>query len=304
MATLSVLYAKRAGVTVPGSRARCWWLAGLVGRSRGSAELGHGPTCGSQSGGATLGWTVVDLRIAGRTALVTASSKGLGRASAMALAAEGVNVTLCARTASDLSHAAADVAAAAEHTGAGVHVVVVDVTARDAPARLVSETVERFGALHILVANAGGPPPGRALDVDDDAIVGAVNANLLTTVRLVREAVPHLRSAGWGRIVAIASNSVKQPIPTLALSNTARTGLWAWAKTAAQDLALDGITLNLVCPGLHATDRVRDLGVAEGTRLGDPADFGRVVAFLCSAPAAFVNGTAVAVDGGAVTGLL
>lgn len=242
----------------------------------------------------------MDLGIATRTALVTASSKGLGRASAMALAAEGVNVTICARNGETLARTAREI----EGLGGGqVHAIVADVTARDAPARLVAETVERFGALHIVVANAGGPPPGRALNIDDGAILSAVEANLLSTVRLVREGLPHLRTAGWGRVVAIESISVKQPIPDLALSNLARTALWAWAKTAAQDVAADNITINLACPGLHATDRVTELGHTAG-RLGDPDDFGKVVAFLCSVPAGFINGSAVGVDGGAVMGLL
>jgi 3-oxoacyl-[acyl-carrier protein] reductase len=166
----------------------------------------------------------------------------------------------------------------------------------------VAWAVERFGGLDILVANAGGPPQARALEVRADALLAAVNANQLTSIRLVQAAVPHMRAAGWGRICLIASSSVKQPIPTLAYSNAARTGLWAWAKTAAQDLAGDGITLNLACPGLHATDRVRELGF-EG-RLGDPDDFGSVVAFLCSQPAGFVSGTAVLVDGAGTVGLL
>ena len=244
----------------------------------------------------------MDLGIAGRTALVTASSKGLGLATAVALAAEGVNVTVCGRRGDVLAQAAATVAAAAGDSGAGVHAVVVDVTERDAPTRLVAETVERFGGLQILVANAGGPPTGRALDLDDEAIMAAVNANLLSTVRLVRETLPHQRMAGWGRIVALTSFTVKQPLPNLALSNLARTGLWAWAKTAAGDLRGSGITLNLACPGPHATDRMLGLGGA-AAELGDPGDFGRVVAFLCSAAAAFITGSAVVVDGGAVLGL-
>jgi 3-oxoacyl-[acyl-carrier protein] reductase len=243
----------------------------------------------------------VDLGITGRTALVTASSKGLGRASAMALAAEGVNVTICSRHGDELARTVKEIEALG---GGEVHAIVADLTTHDAPARLVAETVERFGALHIIVANAGGPPPGRALTLDDAAILAAVEANLLSTVRLVREGLPHLRQVGWGRIVAIASVSVKQPIADLALSNTARTGLWAWAKTAAQDLAGEGITLNLACPGLHRTDRVVHLGTPAGTRMGDPSDFGKVVAFLCSEPAGFINASAVGVDGGAVVGLL
>jgi 3-oxoacyl-[acyl-carrier protein] reductase len=181
--------------------------------------------------------------------------------------------------------------------------VQADVTEPDQPARLVAAAVAEFGRLDIVVANAGGPPPGRALDVDDAALVGALNDNLLTSVRLVREAVPHMRVGGWGRVCLIASMSVRQPIRDLALSNTARTGLWGWAKTAAQDLAGDGITVNLACPGPHATDRITQLGHTNA-RIGDPADFGRVVAFLCSEPAGFVSGVALGVDGAAVAGLL
>ncbi|MGA8369046.1 MAG: SDR family oxidoreductase, partial [Acidimicrobiales bacterium] len=169
----------------------------------------------------------------------------------------------------------------------------------------VDLAVERFGSLDIVVANAGGPPPGRALDVDDASLVAALNANLLTSVRLVRAAVPVMAGRGWGRICCLTSFSVVQPIPTLALSNTARVGLWAWAKTAAHDLAADGtgITLNLACPGSHATERMRQLGNDGGGPMGDPADFGKVVTFLCSDPARFVNGAALVVDGGATLAL-
>ncbi len=273
----------------------------------------------------------MDLGIAGRVALVTAASKGLGRASAVALAAEGAKVAICARGADSLADAEAELAGL---TGpADVLAVQADVTEPGAPARLVAATVERFGRLDIVVANAGGPPSGRALDVDDAQLEAAVNANLLTSVRLVREAVPHLRenqpaqgaaraqspaqgaaraqspaqgaarARGWGRICLITSSSIKQPIPTLALSNTARTGLWAWAKTAAADLFDEGITLNLACPGLHDTDRMKQITTLEGPR-GNPHDFGKVVAFLCSEPAGFLSGTAVVVDGARTVGLL
>ncbi len=235
----------------------------------------------------------VNLGIEGKVALVTASSKGLGRASAEALAGEGVSVMLSGRDGDVLEATRADLAA----SGADVGALVGDVTDPDEPARLVAATLEQFGRLDILVANAGGPPPGGALDLDDAAIEAAINANLMTTVRLVRASLPSMRAEGWGRICAITSYTIVQAAPMLSLSNTARTGLWAWAKTAAHDLAGEGsgITLNLACPGLHETDRMRQLG-ASG-RMGDPADFGRVVAFLCSAPAAFVSGSAVVVDG-------
>lgn len=241
----------------------------------------------------------MDLGIGGKVALVTAASKGLGKASALALAGEGVRVAICARGEEALRDTEAEVRA----LGGDVYAMATDVTASDAPARLVDETVAYFGGLDILVANAGGPPPARALDNDDEQIAAAVNNNLTTSVRLVRHAVPWMRRARWGRICLITSFSVKQPIPNLSLSNLARTGLWAWAKTAAQDLFPDGITLNLACPGHHATDRMKQLG-GDPAHMADPADFGRIVAFMCSQPCAFLSGTAVNVDGAAVLGLL
>jgi 3-oxoacyl-[acyl-carrier protein] reductase len=240
----------------------------------------------------------MDLGINGKVALITAASKGLGKASAAALAAEGCKVAICARGEEALH-------ATAKEIGGDVLAIISDVTQPGEPERLVAATVERFGSLDILVANAGGPPPMRALDVDDAAVAAAVNANLTTSIRLIQASLPHMRAQQWGRICCITSSTIKQPIPTLALSNLARTGLWAWAKTAAADVFADGVTLNLACPGLHATDRIRSLGAnVEGPNIGDPADFGHVVAFLCSQPAQFVSGTAVMVDGAASVGLL
>ena len=243
----------------------------------------------------------MDLGIAGRVALVTASSAGLGRATAAALAAEGASVVMNGRDGDRLRAAEAELRAA----GAEVLAVPLDVTAADGPRRLVEAATERFGRLDIVVPNAGGPPPGRALELDDDAIRAAVESNLLTSVRLVRESLPHLQRGGWGRICCITSYSVVQPLPNLALSNLARTGLWAWVKTAALDLAaLDDatVTINIACPGPHATQRMIDLGGASAP-MGDTADFGRVVTFLCSEPARFVSGAALVVDGGATTAL-
>ncbi|MDH4112015.1 MAG: SDR family NAD(P)-dependent oxidoreductase [Actinomycetota bacterium] len=237
----------------------------------------------------------MDLGLDGRVAIVTGASKGLGLGAARAMAADGARLVLCARDADRLEHAAAQLRTETV-------TVAADVADPATPAALVGAALERFGTLHLLVANAGGPPQARALDVDDEAMRAAVEANMLASIRLVQASVPHMREAGYGRICLVTSVAVKQPIPTLAYSNAARTGLWAWAKTAAQDLIDDGITLNLVCPGLHATDRVIELG-SEG-RLGDPDDFGRVVAFLCSRPAAFVSGAALQVDGAATVGLL
>ena len=241
----------------------------------------------------------MDLGIAGRVALVTASSKGLGRASAIALAEEGCKVVICARGEDALQETASAI-------DGEVLAIVDDVTEPDAPARLVAAAVEHFGTIDIVVGNAGGPPPGRAIDATDDAVAAAINANLTTSVRLAREAVPHMRANHWGRICFITSSSIKQPIPNLALSNVARTGLWAWTKTAAQDLFDDGITVNTVCPGSHDTDRMKAL-VASGNftgPLGDPVDFGKVVAFVCSDAAKFISGTAIQVDGARTVGLL
>lgn len=239
----------------------------------------------------------MDLGIAGRVALVTAASKGLGRATAIALAQEGAKVVICARGAEALSDTEAELAA---HTD--VLAIAADVTDRAVPALLVAAAVERFGRLDIVVANAGGPPAARSLEVDDAQLEAALNANLLTSVRLVRESAPHMRRGGWGRICLVTSSSIKQPIPDLALSNTARTALWAWAKTAAGDLFGDGITLNLACPGAHATDRMKDVKI-DGP-IGDPAAFGRIVAFLCSETAGFMSGSTVLVDGSRSVGLV
>ena len=236
----------------------------------------------------------MDLGLAGRVAVVPAASKGLGRATAQALAAEGAHVVLNARNAAALEELAATMDDAV--------VVPGDITDPALPAQLVEAAVARWGRVDIVVGNAGGPPGGRALDVDDAQVVAAVDANLLASVRLARAAVPHMRERQWGRICFITSSSVRQPIPDLALSNMSRAGLWAWAKTAAQDLAEQGITVNLVAPGLHATDRLLERGVSG--RTGDPADFGQVMAFLCSEQAGFVNGVVLGVDGGSVAGLL
>ncbi len=241
----------------------------------------------------------MDLGIEGKVALVTAGSKGLGRAAAMALAGEGVRVLVSGRNEDALEVARRAVV----DLGGEVATLPGDVTDPAEPARLVETALSRFGGLDILVANAGGPPPGRALDLGDDALWSALNANLMASVRLVREALPPMRAAGWGRICCITSYTVVQPVPVLALSNAARVGLWGWAKTAAQDLAAEesGITLNLLCPGPHATDRMKQLGGSGA--MGDPAEFGAVTAFLCSRQAAFVNGAAIVVDGGSTLAL-
>lgn len=242
----------------------------------------------------------MDLGLQGRAAVVTAASKGLGRGTALALAESGCNLVLNARGADAL---AATAAACRAH---GVEVIEIagDATDEALPAALVGAAVERFGRLDVAIANAGGPPAGKALEVDDAMIRAAIETNLLGSVRLVRAAVEPMTANGFGRIVCITSMSIKQPIGTLALSNTARTGLYAWCKTAAADLWDAGITVNLACPGFHDTDRIRQLhGGNAPAGIGDAEDFGRVVAFLCSTSARYITGQPIIVDGGTTLGL-
>jgi len=250
----------------------------------------------------------VDYGLADKVAIVGASSKGLGKAIAIALAREGASVAICARG-EDALAAARDEVATAAGSADKVLAVALDISAPDAAERLVAATVERFGALHVVVPNAGGPPPGPATAFDVDAYQRAIDLNLLASIRLTQAALPHLRAAGWGRICYVTSIAVKQPIPYLALSNTARAGLAGYAKSLATELAPENITVNLALPGLHATDRVLQLGEPDTRdvpmrRLGDPVEFAAAVTFLCSAPASFITGVALQVDGGQSRSLL
>jgi 3-oxoacyl-[acyl-carrier protein] reductase len=244
----------------------------------------------------------MDLGIAGRKAAVAAATAGLGRAVAAALVAEGVEVTICG---SDEARAKA----AAAELGTGW--LVADLADPVAAGRFVDEAREAMGGLDILVVNGPGPGPGTIADVAPEAYQGALDRALLAPVRMCLAAVPGMRAQGWGRIVAITSLGVRQPYPTLALSNTARSGATGFLKTLAREVAADGVTVNSVQPGLHATARVTSVygenppldSIPAGV-LGDPERFGRIVAFLCSAHADYVTGAAVPVDGGAYQALL
>lgn len=250
----------------------------------------------------------MDLGLHDRVAAVAAASKGLGRATALALAREGCRVAICARGADALADAEA---ALAEVAGGADRVLALPLDVVKEPERLVEAAAERFGALHVLVANAGGPPMGGALDFDAGAYRSAIEANCMASIRMAQAAVPHMRAAGWGRMCFITSAFVKQPAPFLALSNTARSALTAFAKTLATEVAPDGLTVNSVLPGAHDTERTRVLGggpaLAEGIpvgRLGRPEDFGDAVAFLCSELAGYITGQSLLVDGGRYPGLL
>lgn len=250
----------------------------------------------------------MDLGIAGRRAAVAASSAGLGLAAAQALAADGVEVALCGRDRGRLDDAVASIVAAG---GAAVG-LTADVSTAEGAAGFVREAAEALGAIDILVANAGGPPAGTFATTPLDAYLPALELNLLSTVAMCTEAVPAMAQRGWGRVVAITSISVRQPIPTLILSNTARAGLTGFLKTLALEVAGQGITVNSVQPGSHATERLRSMygdlsAVASETPTGEvgrPDDFGAVVAFLCSDQARFITGAALPVDGGAYRALL
>jgi 3-oxoacyl-[acyl-carrier protein] reductase len=238
----------------------------------------------------------LDLGLGGRVALVTAASKGLGLASAVALGGEGTKVLISSRSEENLVPARERVVAA----GGECLAIAADMSDPEAPAQLVEAAVGEWGRLDVVVANTGGPHPAATLELSDEDIRGAMDAVLLPVVRLGRAAVPHLRANGWGRICVITSYGVALPLPSLPLSNMARSALYAWARTAARELFPDGVTVNLACPGPHATDRMKELSGAGGAGpMGDPDDFGRLVAYLCSAAAGFVTGAALVVDGGA-----
>jgi 3-oxoacyl-[acyl-carrier protein] reductase len=252
----------------------------------------------------------MDLGIEGRRAAVAAASAGLGLASALALAAEGVDVAICGR---DPDRLAAAERGLREVATGRVVALAGDVGRPAGAGRFVEEARDALGGVDILVTNAGGPPPGTFSSTSLEAYGPALEANLLASVAMCQEAVPPMRAQGWGRVVAITSVAVKQPIPTLILSNTARAGLTGFLKTLALEVAGDGVTVNSILPGSHATDRLRsaygdDLGAAAAAvpagHLGRPEDFGSVVAFLCSDHARFITGAAVPVDGGATRGLL
>ncbi|MDR5656548.1 SDR family oxidoreductase [Halodesulfurarchaeum sp. HSR-GB] len=256
----------------------------------------------------------MDLDIEGNAALVTASSSGLGKASAIALAREGVDVAINGRDPDRLAAARTDVEAA----GPGaVHTIQADLTDPDAGPTLVEETVAAFGGLDHLVTSAGGPPAGSFLETEDTDWEAAFELLLLSVVRVVRRAEPHLRQ-GDGTIVTITSRSVKEAIDSLVLSNSVRMGVIGLEKTLSKELAPE-IRSNAVLPGPHETARIRELvegavergdvedyeaGLAEWAdnpleRIGDPIELGALVAFLSSPRSGFINGTAIPIDGGA-----
>lgn len=260
----------------------------------------------------------MDLGLRNKAVLVTAASQGLGRATAESFAREGARVALCARDASALEAAAA---AAREAGAAEVLSVPCDLTDPLAIDAMVARAIEAFGTLHVLVNNAGGPPPGRFHQLDDAAWQKAFELTLMSAVRATRAALPVMRAQRWGRIVNISSYTVKQPIPDIMLSNSLRLAVAGWAKSLATDIARDNVLINTVGPGWTRTGRVTQLMASRATggrtpldaeadlvaavplgRLAEPREIADVVTFLASERASFVTGTFLAVDGGVVQG--
>lgn len=257
----------------------------------------------------------LDLGLKGKVALVTAASKGLGKAVATRLAEEGANLVLCSREESRIVSVGEELR---ERYGIHVKTVAADVSRREDVDRFIQEAKSSFAGVDILVCNAGGPPSGSFMSLEDGVWEQAFQTNLLSVVRLVRAVVPDMQQKGWGRIVTIASSSVKQPISGLILSNTMRAGVAGLMKTLSIELGPKGILLNTVCPGRIGTDRVKEIdegrAAKEGItveeveqavkskiplgRYGRPEEFAKVVSFLVSEANSYVTGTIQLVDGG------
>jgi len=261
----------------------------------------------------------MDLGLTGKRAVVLAASSGLGKAVARELTREGAVAAICSRDQARADAAAEELRAG----GAEVHAFAADVADPASLERFLSYAVAALGGLDLLVCNAGGPPPGGFLDLDEEAWRTGYELTLMSVVRSVRLAFPHLRDAGGGSVLVLGSSSVKQPIPNLVISNVYRPGIRALVKHLAIELAPHGVRVNMLSPGRILTDRTRQLDAARARRegrseedvraetvaqiplgrLGEPGEFARVAAFLLSPAASYVTGESVLVDGGMVRAL-
>ena len=259
----------------------------------------------------------MDLELKGKVAIIGGASKGLGRACAEVLAAEGARVALCSRSTADLDKAAQEIR---DITHADVFTFPGDLDRYDTIKALIAATVERFGRLDIMVNNSGGPPLARAHNATEEQWETALQRSLLFFARMSREALPHLKKSGAGRIINVLASTVYQPIPNLALSGVTRIGVVAFAKSLADEVGRDGVLVNNVCPGSllsermlsNVTSRAKELGIsveealaqraAETAvgRVGDPKEMAYLVAFLASSRSSYITGTTMLVDGGLV----
>jgi len=263
----------------------------------------------------------MDLELKDKVAIVGGASKGLGRACAEVLAEEGARVAMCSRTKSDLERAAGEIR---ERTGRDVMALAGDLDTHDTIRSLIAAAVDRFGRLDILVNNSGGPPLARAASATEEQWATAVQRSLLFFARMSREALPHFKKQGGGRIINILASTVYQPIPNLALSGATRMGVVAFAKSLADEVGRDGILVNNVCPGSilsermlsNVTARAKELGISVDDalgqraaetavgRIGEPRELAYLVAFLASGKASYITGTTILVDGGLVRSVL
>jgi 3-oxoacyl-[acyl-carrier protein] reductase len=263
----------------------------------------------------------MDLELKGKVAVVGGASKGLGRACAQALAAEGARVALCSRTQKDVEKAAQEIR---DTTGGEALAFAGDLDRPETIRDLVAATVERFGRLDIVVANSGGPPLARAHNATEEQWATAVQRSLLFFARMAREALPHLKKSGGGRIINILAATVYNPIANLALSGVTRLGVVAFAKSLADEVGRDGILVNNVCPGSIMTERMlsnvtaraKELGIAVEEalaqraaetavgRVGKPEELASLVAFLASSRSSYITGTTMLVDGGLVRSVI
>ena len=262
----------------------------------------------------------MELGLKGKRAIVMAASRGLGYASALGLAREGCKLIVCSR---DQARIEAAAAAITKETGAEVKALVADVSSASEAKRLVDAAVSAYGGLEIVVHNAGGPPAGETLQMTEEQWQKAFEQNLLSFTRIVGAAAPEMKKAGYGRVLTIASSSIKQPIPNLALSNALRAGVWGIAKTLSRELAPQGILVNVIAPGRIDTERIAELDQANAQksgksvedvrkasiggiplgRLGRPEELANLVVFLASQAGSYITGQAITVDGAAGTAL-